>query len=130
MKNLIALLLVVALVGVTFAQDLDSPKTGAAKDQQQAQQQGGGDIFNQIISQMHATEAGYISGQNGEWEWIQWGYWIGAGTNWNRGGADYGWAADSSIHYELWNQLSPAEFAAAQAEFNASWNRILAAGLN
>ncbi|MGE0434600.1 MAG: hypothetical protein AB7S36_20260, partial [Planctomycetota bacterium] len=76
-------------------------------------------------------EAKYIAHQTSEWEWIKWGYWIGAGTNWNRGqGNDYGWAHSSDIHYEYWNQLSPAEFAAANAEFNASWDRILAAGLN
>ncbi len=131
MKKLIAIVMVLGLVGFAVAQDLDSPTSGVAVEQQQ---QGGGgnfgDVYNMIISNMQSVEAKYIARQASEWEWIKWGYWIGAGTMWNRSGSDYGWATRSDIHYELWNQLSPAEFAAANAEFNASWDRILAAGLN
>ncbi len=133
MKKLIAIVMVLGLVGFAVAQDLDSPTSGVAVEQQQAGGGGNfGDVYNMIISNMQSKEAAYIARQASEWDWIAWGYWVGAGTNWNRGaGNDYSWASDANrIHYELWNQLSPAEFAAANAEFNASWDRVLAAGLN
>ncbi|MGE0434111.1 MAG: hypothetical protein AB7K09_18195 [Planctomycetota bacterium] len=130
MKKFIAIMMVLGLVGFAVAQDLDTAQ-GDVSTEAQAGNAGGSEVYDLIISKMHEMEAKYIAHQAGEWEWIQWGYWIGAGTNWNRGnGNDYSWAHDSSIHYEYWNQLSPAEFAAANAEFNASWDRILAAGLN
>ena len=131
MKKFIAIMMVLGLVGFATAQDLDCPTSGVAVPA--AADNGGdhGDIYDMIMSKMHEMEAKYIARQVSEWDWIAWGYWKGAGTNWNRGGgSDYSWANSDTIHYEYWDQLSPAEFAAANAEFNASWDRILAAGLN
>jgi hypothetical protein len=132
MKKFIALLMVLGLVGFAVAQDLDAPTSGVAVEEDNNANAGNGGVYDQIMAKMREMEAKYIARQVSEWDWIAWGYWKGAGTNWNRGGgSDYSWANDSSrIHYELWDQLSPAEFAAANAEFNASWDRVLAAGLN
>jgi hypothetical protein len=130
MKKFIALLMVLGLVGFAVAQDLDAPTSGVAVEEQAGNAGGNGGVYDQILAKMAEMEAKYIARQVSEWEWIKWGYWKGAGTRNNRGGRDYGWATRSDIHYELWDQLSPAEFAAANAEFNSSWDRILAAGLN
>ncbi|MGE3850852.1 MAG: hypothetical protein AB7K09_03845 [Planctomycetota bacterium] len=131
MKKFIAIMMVLGLVGFAVAQDLDTAQ-GDISTESQAGGAGGSEVYDLIISKMHEMEAKYIAHQTSEWEWIKWGYWIGAGNNSHRmnGQYDYGWAHSSDIHYEYWNQLSPAEFAAANAEFNSSWDRILAAGLN
>ena len=131
MNKIIAILMILALGTFAFAQDLDAPTSGVAVEEAADNGANGSEVYDLIVSKLREMEAKYIARQVSEWDWIKWGYWIGAGTNWDRGGdRDYGWAASSDIHYEYWNQLSPAEFAAANAEFNASWDRILAAGLN
>ena len=105
MKKFIAIMMVLGLVGFAVAQDLDCPTSGVAAPA--AQDNGGehGAVYDMIMSKLHEMEQKYIARTVSEWEWIKWGYWIGAGTNWNRGGgSDYGWANSSDIHYEYWMQ--------------------------
>ncbi|MEM3122269.1 MAG: hypothetical protein QXH60_02395, partial [Candidatus Pacearchaeota archaeon] len=122
MKNLLALLAVVAMIGVVVAQDLDIPKTGTAGAQQQAQQGGNGSIFDQLVARLNADKQTILSQHITGWWNRGYGYigdWM---SEWNRN--IWGDAADWNY---LQANLSPAEKAAFNQMASQAHNEFVAA---
>ena len=131
MKNLIALLALVAMIGVVAAQDLDAPKTGTAQAQQQQNQGGNGSLFDQLMAKLAQQQAEIEANHVTAWAFDSRYGWI-----WLSGRDHYGWqgfyggeAGYSEFDYARTN-LSPAEYAAFSAEAERVWWALEAQGLN
>ena len=131
MKKFIAIMMVLGLVGFAVAQDLDCPTSGVAVPDNVDDQGQAGTAYDTIISKILEKEAQYIGHQIAEGIWMVWGrnYWgwtHSTMANWTSGAQ--GEAAQESN--AMWDQLSPAEAAAAVDVMQQSHQRVLAAGLN
>ena len=132
MKKFIAILMVLGLVGFAVAQDLDCPTSGVAVPEAQ-EQAAAGSAYDMIISKILEKEAQYIGRSIIEAEWMVWGrnYWgWSSQTLDNYSNGNQSWNQNAGESNAMWNQLSPAEAAAAVEVMRGSHQRVIAAGLN
>ncbi len=135
--QLIVIVMVLGLVGFAVAQDLDSPTSGVAVDQQQ-QGAGGGSVFDMIMARIQQGEADTLNRVfAGSWRGRYWEIWAWESSYTNANsfamwGRFAGWdLTDAAATYEQqMEQLTAAEQAAAREAAGTAHRRIVSAGLN
>ncbi|MGE0433169.1 MAG: hypothetical protein AB7K09_03660 [Planctomycetota bacterium] len=131
MKKFIVIIAILGITGFATAQDLDSPVQGVSAGQSEGQ--AGASAYDILIAKIIESEARYMNRETHEGSWGVWGV---GGTFFN-GNIDWWFniLGNEGREHEaearaLWAELSPAEFAAADAVWHQSWQRLTAAGLN
>lgn len=117
MARTLSLLLIVALAAATFAQDLDSPRTGApSNDPRQS-------AFESLVGRLKSTESALFENLISA-TWIEYAMVSSMGMGWTP------MEGESSEDRAAYESLSASEKAAFKQLVEDSHNRIVAAGLN